>query len=123
MPKGVNFPRRLIAAKNSQVISLDTMASDLLNALTTINDLDVSEAQANFISTSGLLLAFFGIITAGSTILGAISTLFGIGAVSVANDWRIQIAEERFLRSTTTPVSTTTTTTTTTLDPSKNSIF
>ena len=79
------------------------MTSDILNALASLDNLDISEAQADIISTVGLLLAFFGIITAGSTIFGAILTLVGICAVSTANDLRLRIAEERFRRSTTTP--------------------
>ena len=95
------------------------MASDILNALTNLDDLEVSEAQADVISTTGLLLAIFGIITSGNTIFGAISTLIGMTAVSTANDLRLRIAEERFRRSTTTPGPTTTTTTTTAVVQSK----
>ena len=95
------------------------MASDILNALTNLDDLEVSEAQADVISTTGLLLAIFGIITSGNTIFGTISTLIGMTAVSTANDLRLRIAEERFRRSTTTPGPTTTTTTTTAAVQSK----
>ena len=95
------------------------MASDILNALANLDDLEVSEAQADIISTTGLLLAIFGIITSGNTIFGTISTLIGMTAVSTANDLRLRIAEERFRRSTTTPGPTTTTTTTTAVVQSK----
>ena len=91
-----------------------TMAS--LSDIISINDLELSEAQADIMSTAGFLLAFFGVVTAGSSILSMISTMIGVSAVSSANDLRLRIAEERLRRFTTT---TEPTTTTTTLDPSK----
>ena len=91
-----------------------------LSDLISIDNLELAEAQADIMSTGGLLLAFFGVVTAGSSILRMISTMIGIGAVSSANDLRLRIAEERLRRiTTTTEPTTTTTTTTTTLDPSK----
>ena len=40
-----------------------------LSDIISINDLELSEAQADIMSTAGLLLAFFGVVTAGSSIL------------------------------------------------------
>mgnify|MGYP001257747367 FL=1 len=87
-----------------------------LSNIISIDNLELSEAQADIMSTAGLLLAFFGVVTAGSSILSMISTIIGVSAVSSANDLRLRIAEERLRRMTTT---TQPTTTTTTLDPSK----
>merc|ERR1712226_247535 len=91
-----------------------TMAS--LSNIISIDNLELSEAQADIMSTAGLLLAFFGVVTAGSSILSMISTIIGVSAVSSANDLRLRIAEERLRRMTTT---TQPTTTTTTLDPTR----
>ena len=87
-----------------------------LSDIISIDNLESSEPQADIMSTAGLLLAFFGVVTAGSSILSMISTIIGVSAVSSANDLRLRIAEERLRRMTTT---TQPTTTTTTLDPSK----
>ena len=87
-----------------------------LSNIISIDNLELSEAQADIMSTAGLLLAFFGVVTAGSSILSMISTIIGVSAVSSANDLRLRIAEERLRRMTKT---TQPTTTTTTLDPSK----
>ena len=94
------------------------MAAELFSALTnpdTTNfNLEVAELQADLISTTGQLLAFFGPIL-GGTVLGAIAAVIAIGAVIYSNDLRRQIDLERYLRGTTTPGPTIPTT----LDPSK----
>ena len=72
------------------------MASEILSAINGDN-LDLSEAQANLMSTGGILLALLGIM-GGSTVMGAISTIVGMTAVSSANDLRREIEEEKARR-------------------------
>ena len=78
------------------------------------NNLELAEAQADFISTAGQLLAFFGPIM-GGTVFGAMAAVFAAGAVTYSNNLRRQIDLEKYLRGTTTPGPTIPTT----LDPSK----
>ena len=94
------------------------MATEIVSDLTGIDDLELTEAQADLLSTLGILVAFLGPMIGSSVTAAAIGTLMGAGALLSANDLRRQVERERFLRSTTT-ISTTTTTTTTTLDPSR----
>ena len=100
------------------ILKNKTMAAELFSALTnpdTTNfNLEVAELQADLISTTGQLLAFFGPIL-GGTVFGAIAAVIAIGAVIYSNDLRRQIDLERYLRGTTTPGPTIPTT----LDPSK----
>ena len=72
------------------------MASEILSAINGDN-LDLSEAQADLMSTGGILLALLGIM-GGSTVMGAISTIVGMTAVSSANDLRREIEEEKARR-------------------------
>ena len=94
-----------------------SMAAELISALTNSDsstNLELAELQADLISTTGQLLAFFGPIL-GGTVFGAIAAVIAIGAVIYSNDLRRQIDLERYLRGTTTPGPTIPTT----LDPSK----
>ena len=90
------------------------MAAELVNALTAGENLELQELLANSMSTSGQLVAFFGVIVGGA-VLGAVASVVGIAAVIFANDWRQRIDLERYLRGTTTPSPPVPTT----LDPSK----
>ena len=79
----------------------------LLNPLTSLDpsdteNLDIADAQANIISTTGQLLAFFGPV-AGGAFFGAIAAVIGIAAIVGSNDLRKRIELERYLRGTTTP--------------------
>ena len=83
-------------------------AVDLFNPLTSLDlsdteNLDIADAQANIISTSGQLLTVFGPIFGGA-FFGAISAIIGIAALVGSNDLRRRIELERYLRGTTTPV-------------------
>ena len=94
------------------------MAAELINALSTGENLELQELLANTMSTSGQLMAFFGVIVGGA-VLGAVASVIGIAAVVFANDWRQRIDLERYLRGTTTPSPPEATT----LDPSKKIIL
>ena len=90
------------------------MAAELVNALTAGDNLELQELLANSMSTSGQLIAFFGVVVGGA-VLGAVASVVGIAAVVFANDWRQRIDLERYLRGTTTPSPPVPTT----LDPSR----
>ena len=77
-------------------------------------DLDVVEAEANFLSITGQLMMVFGPIMGGA-VLGSIASIIAIGAVNYSNNLRQQILLERYLAGTTTPGPTIPTT----ADPSK----
>ena len=85
-------------------------ALQLFNPLTSLDlsdtqNLEIADAQASIISTSGQLLTFFGLIFGGA-FFGAISAIIGIAALVASNDLRKRIELEkleRYLRLTTNP--------------------
>ena len=77
-------------------------ALQLFNPLTSLDlsdtqNLEIADAQASIISTSGQLLTFFGLIFGGA-FFGAISAIIGIAALVASNDLRKRIELEKLER-------------------------
>ena len=80
------------------------MATDLASAIASLDEfeLDLAEAHANFLATTGIILSFMGpfavvsfLIQAifGGVILGAIGGAIGIGALLTSDELRKRIQE------------------------------
>ena len=81
--------------------TLQNALAPIVNAVVSMDNLELAQAQADTLSTAGQLLVFGGITFAGA-FFGAITTLIALVALASSNEAYQIIDRERFSRITTT---------------------